>query len=157
MRAVAGAIVLAAGVLAGCSILPSQSVAPVDQLPAGVKVATPASELRVNAINQTTIPVVLVVNGNPRDMAPQSSLDLGTAELEPLPWDMRVATVNGRELLGGTLHDGDVWRMNEGNGQGSMGGFLARADLTCGQLFLVSSVASYGPAPGPGVPGDCDP
>ena len=156
MRAVAAAIVLVAGLLAGCALLPSPSEVPVEQLPIGQRVAVPAAQLRVTAINQTSIPVVLVVNGRPRDMAPGSSQDLGVVELGPLPWDFHVTNAAGRELLAGTLHDGDIWRQNDGNGQSDGSGFEARADLSCGQLFIVSHVASYGPAPGPGVPGDCD-
>ena len=137
--------------------MPTQSDVPIEQLPVGVIVVTPPDQLRINAINQTTIPVVLVVNGRPRDLGPGTSQELGTADLGPLPWDMRVTTANGRELLHDTLKDGVVSRTNRGHGQGDMTGFLARADLSCGQLFLVTGVASYGPAPGPGVPGDCAP
>jgi hypothetical protein len=155
MRAVALAIVLAAGILAGCSLVPTQSEVPVDQLPVGVMVVTPPDQLRIDAINQTTIPVVLVVNGMPRELGPGTSQQLGIADLGPLPWDMRVTTASGRELLHDTLNDGVVSRTNRGHGQGEMTGFLARADLSCGQLFLVTGVASYGPAPGPGAPGDC--
>ena len=147
MRTVAAAIVLA-GLVAGCSLLPP---------PVGVKIVTPVEQLRVKAINSTSIPVVLVVNGAPRDMAPQSSLDLGLADLGALPWDFHVTTAARRELLSGTLRDGDVWTRNDGNGQGEAAGFLQRADLSCGQLILVAGgIASWGPAPGPGVPGDCD-
>ena len=85
---------------------------------------TPPEQLQVNAINQTTIPVVLVVNGKPRDMAPGTSQDLGVAELGPLPWDFRVTTVKGRELLRDTLEAGVVSRTNLGNGRGEMTGFL---------------------------------
>src|SRR6476619_3112324 len=157
MRAVALAIVLVAGSVAGCSMVPTPSEVPIDQLPIGVTVVTPPDQLRISAINQPTIPVVLVVNGKPRDLGPGTSQELGIVDLGPLPWDMRVTTAMGRELLRDTLKDGVVSRTNRGHGQGEATGFLARADLSCGQLFRVTGVASYGPAPGPGVPGDCGP
>ena len=158
MRAPARGMVLAlvAMVFAGCSLLPSPSGEPADQLPVGVRVVTPPEQLEVEVINQTTIPVVLVINGMPIDMAPGTSLNLGVAELGHLPWDFQVTTAKGRELLHKTLLAGVVSRTNLGNGRTESTGFLARTDLSCGQLFIVTSVASYGPAPGPGVPGDCD-
>jgi hypothetical protein len=158
MRAVAAAIVLAAGLLAGCSLLPAPSApeVPIDELPIGVTVVTPPGQLRVEAINQTSIPVVLVVNGRPRDLAPGASADLGTAELGPLPWDFTFTNAAGHVLLHDILNAGVVTRTNHGNGEGEVTGFLARADLSCGQLFIATNVASFGPAPGPGVPGDCD-
>src|SRR6478752_2037864 len=114
MRAPARGLVLAlvALVLAGCSLLPRPSEPPIEQLPVGVRVNTPPEQLQVKAINQTTIPVVLVVNGKAREMAPGTSQDLGVAELGPLPWDFQVTTVKGRQLLRDTLDAGVVSRTN---------------------------------------------
>ncbi len=33
----------------------------------------------------------------------------------------------------------------------------ARVDLSCGRIDIWSGTPMMGPAPGPGVPGDCDP
>ena len=89
-------------------------------------------------------------------MDPESSAKLRVAEFGPLPWDLAFTTTTGRVLLHDRLRDGVVTRTDRGDGTGSMTGFLARADLSCGLLLFVTNVASYGPVPGPGVPGDCD-
>lgn len=159
MRVPARGVVLAlvALLVAGCSLVPAPATeVPIDQLPAGVTVVTPPEQLRITAINQTTIPVSLVVNGRARPFAPGESAELGAADLGPLPWDIAFTTATGRPLLRDTLRPGIVTRTNLGGGQSSMTGFLSRADLSCGQLFVTTNVASFGPAPGPGEPGDCD-
>jgi len=156
MRAVAAAIVLA-GLIAGCSLLPVPTTGPIGDQPLAVKVVTPPAQLRITATNQTSIPVILVVNGVSRNLAPMGSLELGLTDLGPMPWDMRMTTMAGRALLNGSLHDGDVWRINMGNGESQASGFIARSDLSCGLLVITAGgPMSIGPAPGPGVPGDCD-
>ena len=156
MRAVAEKIVLAAGLVAGCSLVPGPGEVPVDQLPVGVRVVTPPEQLRLQAINGTSILVRLIVNGTVQDLAPHEDADVTVAAFGPLPWDLRFTTSTGRELLHDTLQPGVISRTNHGDGTSEMTGFLARADLSCGQLFIVTNVASFGPAPGPGLPGDCD-
>src|SRR6188768_3073767 len=134
MRAVAAAVVpgLLALLLAGCSLLPAPTPVPNDRLPVGVTVVTPPDEIRLAAVNQTTIPVVLVINGRQRPLAPGASAELTVSDLGPLPWDLAFTTVAGRQLLRDTLHDGVLSRTNDGGGRSSATGFLARADLSCG-------------------------
>ena len=110
---------LLAPLLAGCSLLPAptgRTATPDEPSPFGPKVFTPASEVQLKAINNTTMPVVLVINGVSRDMAPESSLDLGAGELGPLPWDARFLHVSGRQLLQLTIGVGESWQATAPDG-----------------------------------------
>ena len=57
-----------------------------------------------------------------------------------------------------TVNPGDVARTAVPGGPVSMSGRMARVDLSCGRLDLwAGGAAPIGPAPGPGVQGDCEP
>ncbi len=57
-----------------------------------------------------------------------------------------------------TVNPGDVSTTEVPGGPVSMSGRLARVDLSCGRLDLwAGGLQPLGPAPGPGVPGDCEP
>ena len=155
-RAWTACILALAVVAAGCSLLPAPGEPAVDQLPVGRRIVTPPERIRIEAQNGTSIPVILVVNGKHEELAPHADAEITVAQFGPLPWATEFTTAAGRSLLRDTLRPGVISRTNLGGGRSEMSGFLARADLSCGQLFLVTNVASYGPAPGPGVAGDCD-
>jgi hypothetical protein len=149
------ALAFAAG-LTGCALLPLGTPVPDDQLPVGVRTVTPPAQLDLKAINSTTIPVVLDVNGKTWDMQPGSDRDLGIADLGALPWNVSFRTAGGRQLLAATVGDGDVWRIRNADGSVELHAPNARADLSCGQVRLVFNGVLHGPAPGHGTPGDCD-
>jgi len=153
----AAILVGTAAVLAGCELLSTASPIPDDQLPVGVRVVTPPARMRLEAGNQSTIPVVLTVNGSRRDLQPGDSIALGVTDLGPLPWSAALLTGSGRTLTEITVREGDDWRLRQADGAvtGHVDG--GRVDLSCGQLYLVSPSFIGGPAPGPGEPGDCDP
>jgi hypothetical protein len=114
--------------------------------------------MRLEMSNGTTIPVLLVVNGEPgREVPAAAAVDLGTADVGPLPWDASVRTMSGRLLLQLTVHAGDVSYSENGDGSSSARGVGVRTDLSCGRIDLWSGPPMMGPAPGPGAPGDCDP
>jgi hypothetical protein len=156
-----GALALAfafafAGTMAGCSLLPSQTPVPVDQLPVGIQVRTPDDRLRLEMNNGTTLPVSLSVNGGAgRVHAPGQKADLGKAELGSLLWHATVRTPSGRQLPELTVESGDVWVLKDGGGQTSESGPAARVDLSCGRIDMWSGIQPGWPAPGPGTPGDC--
>lgn len=140
-RLATGALV-AALLIAGCSVLPGER--------------TP-----LNVSNGTTLEVTLVVNG-------QAVATYGPGEgtsgngfagpLPPLPWTVKVTTSTGRVLATMTVNPGDVATTAIPGGPVSMSGRIARVDLSCGRLDLWAGTAQpLGPAPGPGVPGDCEP
>ena len=152
-------LALVAGLRGGCSLLPfgaDATLTPEDQLPPGVPVPVPPDQMRLDAINGTTIPVVLVVNGKSRDMAPGDAQHLGIGDLGPLPWDARFQTRAGRHLAQVTVHEGDVVRQHNADGSTELHSAGSRVDLSCGQLILMAGWPGHGPAPGKGTPGDCD-
>ena len=110
--------------------------------------------------NGTALEVTLVVNG-------QAVATYGPGEgtsgngvagpLPPLPWTVAVTTSTGRVLATMTVNPGDVSETTSGGTQ-SFSGRMARVDLSCGRLDLwAGGLQPLGPAPGPGVPGDCEP
>ncbi|HYO44045.1 MAG TPA: hypothetical protein VES19_12675 [Candidatus Limnocylindrales bacterium] len=158
MRFLARSAVLAlvvAGAVAGCSSLPAM---PTPAPPVGVRVATPPERMWLHVSNGTTIPVLLTVNGGAgRPIAAGQGTDLGLTDLGPLPWAAQVRTGTGRVLVELTVHAGDAWTQDNGDGSGSSSGAAARVDLSCGRIDISSGIYLHGPAPGPGTPGDCDP
>jgi hypothetical protein len=158
MRSLAWSLALGlaiAGAVAGCSYLPAL---PTPAPPIGVEVVTPPERMRLYVSNSTTIPVVLAVNGEAgRPIAAGQGADLGLADLGPLPWAAQVRTGSGRVLVELTVKAGDVVTQDNGDGSGMTKGAGARVDLSCGRIDITSGIFMSGPAPGPGVPGDCDP
>ena len=157
LLALAGAAVA----LAGCSMLPWPST-PVEavnpELPLGVQVVTPPDEMRLGVSNQTAIPVTVEVNGVlVREMDPGGAEDLAADQLPGLPWVARVRTRSGRVLVELIVRAGDVWLRRNADGSTEAKGDGARVDLSCGRIDIWSGFQMGGPAPGSGVPGDCDP
>ena len=128
-------------------------------LPLGVKVVTPPEQMRLEVSNGTTIPVVADRERRARAARsrPAQRADLGLADLGPLPWAAQVRTGAGRVLVEATVRAGDVWSQQNADGSGESKGDGARVDLSCGRIDIWSGTPMMGPAPGPGVPGDCDP
>jgi hypothetical protein len=123
-------------------------------------IVPPARPIGVEVANGTTLPITIVVNGViVRNIGPGD----GTREpmaadvLGPMPWTVEARTASGRVLATMTVHPGDVAYQDSGDGHGSARGVGARVDLTCGRLDMWAGPPILGPAPGPGVPGDCVP
>lgn len=111
------------------------------------------SDMTLSALNSTSVPVVLVVNGTVvTDLMPGISAEVSARDLPNLPWSAEVRLRSGRALLSLTVRAGDVVR-----NQSSQKGDAVRVDLSCGRIDLWSGPPLLGPAPGPGQPGDCDP
>jgi hypothetical protein len=161
MRSLARSLALGlamAGAVAGCSYLPWLPTPAPTPMPLGVRVVTPPEQMRLEVSNGTTMPVVLTVNGAPGRPIPAGQVaNLGIADLGPLPWFAQARTVSGRVLLETTVRPGDVWTQENADGSGESKGDGARVDLSCGRIDIWSGTPMMGPAPGPGVPGDCDP
>jgi hypothetical protein len=134
---VGGAVLAAALLLAGCSVVPG------DRPP-------------LNISNGTTLELTLV---NGQAVATYGTSGIGFAgPLPPLPWTVVVTTSTGRVLTTMTVNRGDVATTAVPGGAVSVSGRMARVDLSCGRLDLWAGGAQpLGPAPGPGVPGDCAP
>lgn len=138
--ATAFATVLALAVLASCAALPG------DRLP-------------LHVANGTTLDVTLVVNGlavtsfGPGEETPAGGF---AGPLPPLPWTVAVTTPSGRVLATMTVSPGVVASTVGADGRTEYAGRMARADLSCGRLDVwAGDQRPSGPAPGPGVPGDC--
>ena len=108
--------------------------------------------MTLNANNGTTEAVSLVVNGAAiRELAPGANVTVMAKDLPALPWEAEVRFPNGRTLVSLTVNAGDVvYGPNHAHGD------AARVDLSCGRIDLWSGPPLLGPAPGPGVPGDCN-
>ncbi len=140
---------------AACSAIPWL---PTPQPPLDVPVVTSPAQMRLEVSNETTIAVQLTVNGEPGiPLAAGQSLKVGITDIGPLPWSAQVRTVSGRVLVQTTVRAGDVVSQENRGGGGSMQGVGARVDLSCGRIDLWSGPPMLGPAPGPGMAGDCDP
>lgn len=125
----------------------------------GAAVSTPVlAPVQLSISNGTTIPVVLVVNGNVVEtVAPGGYEDPVEAWLPRLPWAVETRSPSGRVLSRMTVNAGDVWfTTDDPNGHSSAKGAYVRVDLSCGRL----DVWTYGtPLLGPMfVPGPdpCD-
>jgi len=156
------ALVFALGVaLAGCAMLPelgtqvASSPIPDDQLPVGQRVVTPPDQLRLHVFNSTTMPVMLEINGNDRQMQAQDGLELGIADLGPLPWHVVMRLPSGKMPIDVMINPGDDWRQHNADGSFELHPAGAHADLSCGQLRVTTELTPT-PHPGPGSPGDCD-
>jgi hypothetical protein len=133
----------AAMLFAGCSLLPSP----------------PSSDYDILVGNGTTLDVAIRVNGSVREVvAAGQGATVSAASIGPLPWRVEAVTAGGRVLVAMDVAPGGVWCRDTGGGSRECQGFGGRADLSCGRLDLSAALVPLsGPAPGPGVPGDCLP
>ena len=142
--------------LAGCS--PPSSLAPGGPTPPPGAVAVPADQMDLGINNGTTLKVSLVVNGTVvRQVDPGQAPVLAAAQLPTLPWTVEVRSPSGRVLVGMTVRAGDLWTRDNADGSSEAKAAGARVDLSCGRIDIWSLIQMGGPAPGPGVPGDCAP
>ena len=131
-------------------------------LVAACSAVIPGERPKITLRNGTELLIKLSVNeiavGHFPPGRPQPDVD--ESALPPLPWDIEGRTVSGRLVLSlhvdpGQLH---VERQPDGAIRASIG--MARADLSCGTLWLwAGEITPGGPAPMPdaGKPGDCVP
>lgn len=124
---------LAAAVLvAACELVPSPAASPND----------------LEVANGTTLEVWLLVNGRIVDRVPSGEhREIPEGTLGSHPWVVEARTATGRILL----------RLEVPAPVSGASGRGARADLSCGRLDVFAGAPMMGPAPGPGVPGDCEP
>ena len=85
-------------------------------------------------------------------IGPHASATLEASKLPAMPWSVEARTALGRRLLSLAVRQEDI--SVGGNSQRGAG---ARLDLSCGRLDVWVGVPMLGPAPGPGMPGDCNP
>ncbi len=103
--------------------------------------------------NGSTLPLTLTVNAQQIETIGAMGGDhIVSARLPALPWDARLLSPSGREILQLTVHEGDVH-----SDQRSESGVARRVDLSCGRIDMWSGPPLAGPMPGPGKPGDCVP
>jgi hypothetical protein len=143
--------------IAGCSLLPSPT--PAGPTPPPGAIVVPPERMTLSLSNGTTLPVSLVVNGT--DVAviqPQDGInEMPAAQLPPLPWTVEIRSPSGRVLVSAAIHAGDIWQLHDTDGSTEAMSAGARVDLSCGRIDVWSGLQPIGPAPGPGMPGDCAP
>ena len=107
--------------------------------------------------NGTTM--ALVVDGQALEIAPiRSDVEYAVGQLPRLPWIVEARTFPGRLVLRMNVQLGSVIDAVNADGSRSHQAPGARVDLSCGRLDVyVGATPVLGPAPGPGVPGDCVP
>jgi hypothetical protein len=124
----------------------------------GVPRPTASTFPDLSVSNQTSLTVVVSINGTPVDaVPPHEERSFPANGLPPLPWAVRAATLNGRPLIDLTVSPGDVFSTTNPVGSTTQRGDGARLDLSCGRLDLWVGPPMSGPPPGPGAPGDCEP
>ena len=117
---------------------------------------TPAKDLELS--NGTTLAVTLVVNEKViRTFPPGARGAVAPSDLPPLPWDVQARSPSGRVLVSMTVRPGDVQETTTPGGGRAYQGNGVRVDLSCGRLDVWSGPPLLGPAPGPGMPGACEP
>jgi hypothetical protein len=120
--------------------------------------STPIATDPLNVSNQTTIGVGLFVNGDHvADLEPHGTAEIAPVALPPPPWHFEARTSADRVLLSLDVRPDPVRRTVLPDGGASIAGAGIRAELSCGQIDLWVGPPLYGPVPGPGTPGDCDP
>jgi hypothetical protein len=155
--------VAVAVLVAGCSLLPSPAQAGPTPPQAGPTpppgaVVVPAAQMDLGINNGTTLEVSLVVNGTVVQKVDPGQAPVFTAvQLPALPWAVEVRSPSGRVLVGMTVRPGDVWTRQNADGSSEAKAAGARVDLSCGRIDVWSLLQMGGPAPGPGVSGDCEP
>ena len=119
----------------------------------------PGERPELEVSNGTTLVVVLTVNGQKvGEFRPDgASPEIDEFWLPPLPWNVEARTTKGRLLTSMVVQPGDISRTELDDGTVRISGGFARVDLSCGRLDIWAGFRPSGPAPGPGVPGDCEP
>jgi hypothetical protein len=109
--------------------------------------------------NGTNLVVTVIVNGRVVGQSgPIGPLDIDESALPPLPWVVEARTASGRLLTSMTVAPGQVFTTTRPDGSIHRSGAMGRVDLSCGRLTIwAGDFMPGGPAPGPGVPGDCEP
>jgi hypothetical protein len=115
-------------------------------------------EAPLEIANDTTISVVLVVNGTAvRTVPPHTADKIAPEALPPLPWSVEARSTHSQTLVSLTVRAGQVRQTILGNGIIESQGPTAGADLSCGIVELWSGLQPIGGAlPRHGHPGDCD-
>lgn len=111
--------------------------------------------------NGTTLAVVVTIDspdgGMTIDVGPGGSAEIDATRSPALPWVVEARTESGRLLTSMTVAPGQVFRRTSPDGSVQMSSAVGRADLSCGRFDMWAGWHVGGPAPGPGVPGDCVP
>ena len=128
-------------------------------LPAPLASASPAIDDTLHVDNGTTLAITIVVNGGVVGIAAaKGGRAIPVDALPPLPWSVEARSASGRVVLTLAVAAGSVTDVRNPDGTGSHSAPGARADLSCGRLDIYpGNTPMLGPAPGPGVPGDCVP
>jgi hypothetical protein len=131
-------LILVTLALAGCSLVASPPPAAYD----------------IHVDNGTGLDVAVLANGSRvGSVAPGSSVTVPAARVGGLPWHVEAVTAEtGRLLISFDVEEGSVGAT--GSSESGIGG---RVDLSCGRLDVYVGPPLLGPAPGPGIPGDCEP
>jgi hypothetical protein len=137
-RAVAG-LLLAGLLVVGCALLPT--------------------DYTLHVINGTSLTLTVVVNTRVVGVvAGYAEAEYQTDKLPGLPWAVEARSTSGRVILTLAVAPGSVTDVVNADGSRSHSAPGARVDLSCGRLDMYpGNTPMLGPAPGPGVPGDCVP
>jgi hypothetical protein len=113
----------------------------------------------LHVVNNTTLGLTIEVNGqNVGVVAARSGGAFTPTRLPGLPWTVNARPASGRVVLSLDVAAGSVIETVGPDGATTHRAPGARADLSCGRLDVyVGSIPMLGPAPGPGIPGDCLP
>jgi hypothetical protein len=124
-----------------------------------VPLTSPSIDYTLHVENGTTLALSIIVNGEAVGVtAARDGSDIPVGALPPLPWNVEARSVSGRVVLTLVVASGSIVDIRNADGSGSHSAPGARADLSCGRLDMFpGSAPMMGPAPGPGVPGDCNP
>ena len=141
-------------VMAGCDAAPS---------PGPSEAAFVAAERPpLHVFNNTTVPVVVTVNGQRiGQVGPNDASDVDVDRLPPVPWLVEARTMSGRLLVSISVGPGDVGQHRNGDGSTTIQDVSGMADLSCGRLVLFAGAIRPGaaggapPAQPAGKPGDC--
>ena len=133
------AFVLAASLVVGCSVLPT--------------------DYTLHVSNGTTLPMTLVVNGEKvSDLAPGTEANVALGDLPSLPWSVSTRTSTGRVVATMQVEPGSVVDDRAIDGTGSYSAPAGGVTLSCGQVRMwVGSMQPIGGGPAEGAPGDCEP
>jgi hypothetical protein len=129
-----------------------------DFLPSPIGAPTdPPFGSSIDVANGTTLTIEVWVNGVRVGSTPgRTDRRVLPDTLPAQPWHVEARTVTGRVLLQFEVQPGQVTQSTSG-GVTTVSGAGSRADLSCGRLDVTVGPPMLGPAPDPGVPGDCLP